>query len=168
MTNMNTANATTTTTTAPAFTLFVEYKSGEKIRYEGVMRHPKSDSPYDFYIKLKRGLYKEVVSVHLNVDGVAKWWPVTLMHSTTVPTYVVLTYCGERILLESTNTLVPDDSRNIIGYRYETVLDKDGNAARDRYGEKIAVKAVYGELHQIKKVDIDHLHPQIKRIVEYK
>lgn len=168
---MNTTTMTTaaaTATTAPKFTLFVEYKNGEKIKFEGVMRRPQAVSPYDFCLRLKKGLYEEVASVHLNIDGVAKWWPVTLMHSRIVHTYVVLTFCGERTLLETTSTLVPDESRNIIGYRYETVLDKDGNVARDRYGEKIAVKAVYGEPHQIKKVDIDHLHPQIKRIVEYK
>lgn len=133
------------------------------------MRRPQSESsPYDFYFKLKPGLFDKVSTVHVNIDGVAKWWPVKLIISKESPTYVVISFCGKRVLLESTNTLTPESSRNIIGYRYVHVLDKDGNVAKDKYGLKIMVKAVYGSPHQIKRVNLDHVHPQVKRLVEYK
>jgi len=158
--NMNTANQ------APAVTLFVEYKDGSKIRYESMMRKPKtSSSPYDYCIKLKAGLFDEVTSVHLNIKGVAKWWKVTLMR--TSATYVVLTYCGDRIILETTDHLVPHNPRRVIGYQHVAVLDKDGNIAMDKYGPKVVIKAIYGTGHTVKTVSIDHIHPQVKKLVEY-
>lgn len=153
--------------TAPSVTLFVEYKDGSKIRYDSVMKKPKSSSsPYDFCLKLKAGLYDEVTSVHLNIEGVAKWWKVTLMR--TSATYVVLTYCGERTILESTDHLIPHNPRRVIGYQHVAILDKDGNIATDKYGPKVVIKAIYGTGHTVKTVSIDHIHPQVKRLVEYK
>lgn len=151
---------------APKFTLFVEYKEGTKIKFEGVMKKPKSSSSlYDYCLKLKAGLFDEVTSVHLNIDGIVRWWPVTLMRSSA--TYVGLTYCGDRILLETTDHLVPHNPRRVIGYQHVAVLDKDGNIAMDKYGPKVVIKAIYGTDHTVKTVNIDHIHPQVKRLVEY-
>lgn len=163
--NMNTSTAKVQS--APAVTLFVEYKNGEKLKFNGIMKKPKtSSSPYDYCLKLKAGLYDEVISVHLNIEGVTKWWPVTIMRSSA--TYVVLTYCGDRILLETTDHLVPHNPRRVVGYQHVAVLDKDGNIAMDKYGPKIVIKAIYGTDHTVKIVNIDHIHPQVKRLVEYK
>jgi hypothetical protein len=164
--NMNTANQTNHQ--APAVTLFVEYKDGSKVRYESMMRKPKVESsPYDFCLKLKAGLFDEVTSVHLNIEGVAKWWPVTLMR--TSATYVTLTYCGDhRILLDTTDHLVPHNPRRVVGYQHVAILDKDGNIAMDKYGPKVIIRAIYGTGHTVKTVSIDHIHPQVKRLVEYK
>lgn len=160
--NMNTAKVQ-----APEFTLFVEYKNGEKLKFNGVMKKPKSSSsPYDFCIKLRTGLFNEVTSVHLNIEGVAKWWKVTLMR--TSATYVTLTYCGHRILLDTTDHLVPNNPRRVVGYQHIAILDKDGNIVTDKYGPKVVIKAIYGTDHTVKTVSIDHIHPQVKKLVEYK
>jgi hypothetical protein len=55
-----------------------------------------------------------------------------------------------------------------VGYQHIAVLDKDGNIANDKYGPKIIIKAIYGTGHTVKTVNIDHVHPQIKKLVEYK
>lgn len=163
MTNMNQNQQAQ----APNFTLFVEYKNGAKIKFEGVMRKPRtSSSPYDFCLKIRAGLYDEVNFVHLSIDGVVKWWPVTLMR--TSATYVVLTYCGDRILLDTTDHLVPHNPRRVVGYQHVAILDKDGNIATDKYGPKVVIKAIYGTYHIVKTVNIDHIHPQVKKLVEYK
>lgn len=159
-------NVNQTNQHAPSVTIFVEYKNGDKIRYTSIMKKPKVTSPYDFCLKLKAGLFNEVTSVHLNIEGVTKWWKVTLMR--TSATYVTLTYCGHRILLDTTDHLVPHAPRRIVGYQHIAVLDKDGNVAMDKYGPKLIIKAIYGTGHTVKTVNIDHIHPQVKKLVEYK
>lgn len=159
--------------TAPKITLFVEYKDGRKIRYDTLFKKSKSAvCPYDFYFRIKKDTADNIKVCYLSVEktgdmpyGIVGWKVPLILQSDT---FIVMTVCGNRIMLDIANSLNRQAVSTIIGYRHVPVLDHDGNQLYDKYGPMYVVKPVrVTEGHTIKRVDIDGIHPHVKKLVSF-